>query len=173
MVISARRLSEGEVVVASTRTHGKALVVPSVVLIATCAVTGFVSAWAVNRVGAWLAELALAAAVLVICAFTVRPFLRWLSTTYTVTNRRILVRSGIVRRVGSEVPLLGVTDVSFTRGFVDRLLGSGTLIVSDATEFGGTVLADVPRVRTLQLTIADAMHDVRRGAVQPAAVRRV
>jgi uncharacterized membrane protein YdbT with pleckstrin-like domain len=173
VVISARRLSEGEVVVAYTRTHGKALVVPAVILIATCAVTGFLLAWAVNRVGSWLAWLVLAAAMLVICAFSVQPFLRWLSTTYTVTNRRILVRSGIVRRVGSEVPLLGVTDVSFTRGFVDRLLGCGTLIVSDASEFGRTVLADVPRVRTLQLAIADAMHDVRRGAVQPAAVRRV
>jgi uncharacterized membrane protein YdbT with pleckstrin-like domain len=173
VVISARRLSEGEVVVAYTRTHGKALVVPAVILIATCAVTGFLLAWAVNRVGSWLAWLVLAAAMLVICAFSVQPFLRWLSTTYTVTNRRIIVRSGIVRRIGIEVPLLGVTDLSFTRGFVDRLVGSGTLIVSDASELGRTVLADVPRVRTLQLTLADAMYDVRHGAEQPAVVRRV
>lgn len=158
---------------ACTRTHGKALVVPAVILIATCAVSGFLLAWAVNRVGSWLAWLVLAAAILVICAFSVQPFLRWLSTTYTVTNRRIIVRSGIVRRVGTEVPLLGVTDLSFTRGFVDRLMGSGTLIVSDASEFGRTVLADVPRVRTLQLTLADAMYDVRHGAEQQAAGRRV
>jgi uncharacterized membrane protein YdbT with pleckstrin-like domain len=136
-------------------------------------VSGFLLAWAVNRVGSWLAWLVLAAAILVICAFSVQPFLRWLSTTYTVTNRRIIVRSGMVRRVGTEVPLLGVTDLSFTRGFVDRLMGSGTLIVSDASEFGRTVLADVPRVRTLQLTLADAMYDVRPGAERPAVVRRV
>lgn len=159
MPISARHLAEDERIVAFTRAHSKALVLPAVVLIGTCAVTGFLLAAAVSKAGAGLAWAVLAAAALVIGYFALRPFLRWLSTSYTLTNRRLIIRSGVVRRTGSDVPLQRITDVRFTRGLLDRLLGSGTLIVSDASQSGRVVVADVPRVQALQRTIADLMYD--------------
>jgi membrane protein YdbS with pleckstrin-like domain len=158
MGISTRRLGPDEHVVAYTRSHWKALVVPVLVLITTCAVTGFLLAAALTKVGRPLAWIVLAAAVLVIGRFVVRPFLRWLSASYTVTNRRILLRSGVVRRSARDVPLQSIADVRSERGLLDRLLGCGTLIVSDASEFGRSVLSDVPRIQALQLTIADLIY---------------
>jgi hypothetical protein len=40
---------------------------------------------------------------------------------------------------------------------LDRLLGCGTLIISDASEEGRSVLPDVPNVEKLQLVITDLL----------------
>jgi membrane protein YdbS with pleckstrin-like domain len=158
MVISARRLGPDEYVAAYTRSHSKALAVPILVLIVTCGITGFLLAAALTKVGPPLAWVVLAAAVVVIARFTVRPFLRWLLASYTVTNRRIIVRSGLLRRSAREVPMHSIADVRCERRLLDRLLGSGTLIVSDASEHGRSVLSDVPRVHALQRTLGDLMY---------------
>jgi hypothetical protein len=42
-------------------------------------------------------------------------------------------------------------------GLIDRLLGCGTLIISDATEKAGVVLPDIPNVEQVQLQISDLL----------------
>jgi uncharacterized membrane protein YdbT with pleckstrin-like domain len=96
-------------------------------------------------------------------AFVVRPFLRWRTTRYVVTDRRLITRRGVVARSGRDVPLSRITDVSFSHGLLERLLGCGTLLVESAGERGPLVLADVPgveRVQGLLLELADDLeHD--------------
>jgi uncharacterized membrane protein YdbT with pleckstrin-like domain len=162
MGISGRRLSTDERVVAFTRAHWKRLVAPAATLIGTCALTGFLLAAAVSRAGPVVAWLVLAAGMLVVCFFTIRPYLRWLTTSYTVTNRRIILRSGIVRRSGREVPLQRIGDVSYARGLLDRVLGCGTLVIWDPGDSTRSQLVDVPRVKELQVAIADVMYDAER-----------
>ena len=83
--------------------------------------------------------------------FTIRRFLLWVSASYTVTNRRLINRSGVFVRKGRDIPLHRINDVSYERGVLDRLLGCGTLVISDASEEGRSVLLDVPHVEKLQL----------------------
>src|ERR1019366_2900753 len=85
------------------------------------------------------------------------PFLRWMTSTYTVTNRRLITRHGIVTRTGRDIPLFRINDVAYEMGLLDRLLGCGTLIVSDATERGGVVLPDIPHVQQVQLLISNLL----------------
>ncbi len=96
--------------------------------------------------------------------FTVRPFLRWLTASYTVTNRRLINRSGILTRTGRDIPLHRINDVKYERDLLDRLLGCGTLVISDASEEGRSVLPDVPRVERLQLVITDLLFGNDDGA---------
>ncbi len=159
MAISARTLAADEHVVASIRMHAKALIGPTVVLLATCWIAGFLLAAAVSKGGRPAAEVLIALALLVVGWFAVRPFLRWLSTTYTITNRRVLLRSGVLRRAGRDVWLQAVADVWYERNIPDRLLGSGTLVVADASGFRRAVLRDVPGVRALQRILADLIRD--------------
>jgi len=42
-------------------------------------------------------------------------------------------------------------------GLIDRILGCGTLIISDATEKAGVVLPDIPNVEQVQLQISDLL----------------
>lgn len=158
MGISDKLLSPGEHVITSTRTHWKALVVPVLVLIVTCALAGFLIAVLPSgstHTVLLIVVLVVAAAILV--WFTIRPFLVWLTASYTVTNRRLINRSGVFVRKGRDIPLHRINDVSFERGVFDRLLGCGTLVISDASTEGRSVLPDVPHVEKLQLQITDLL----------------
>jgi uncharacterized membrane protein YdbT with pleckstrin-like domain len=57
------------------------------------------------------------------------------STTYTVTNQRVLIEQGVVTKTVDEIDLRYVDDSLFQQGLVDRILGIGnvTLISSDKT----------------------------------------
>jgi uncharacterized membrane protein YdbT with pleckstrin-like domain len=96
--------------------------------------------------------------------FSLRPFLRWQATHYVITNRRIVLRSGILSRRGRDIPLNRVNDVSFEHGLIERLLRTGSLTVESAGERGQLVLTDVPRVERVQHTIYELVqqHELRR-----------
>jgi uncharacterized membrane protein YdbT with pleckstrin-like domain len=163
MGISPKLLSPGEHVIASTRTHWKALIVPVLVLIVVCAAAGFLIAVLPDgSAHTILLLIVLVVAAAIVIWFTLRPFLVWLTASYTVTNRRLINRSGVFVRKGRDIPLHRINDVSYERGVLDRILGCGTLVISDASEQGRSVLPDVPKVEKLQLLITDLLfgrHD--------------
>jgi uncharacterized membrane protein YdbT with pleckstrin-like domain len=149
-------LGAGEEVILHERTHWKALVLPAIFLIATCAVGGFLlavgpdwSMWAVIGIG-----------LLVIAIFSVWPFLNWLASTDTLTNRRLITRQGVITRTGRDIPLKKVNDVAYERGLIDRLLGCGTLIVESAGERGHNVIRDVPKVELFHLKLQELLLDL-------------
>ena len=157
MAISRKLLSDGEHVVLSVRTHAKALIWPVVlfILVVTSVLTVALrqpdnSVWGL---------VAVAVAVPVLILWTLIPFLRWTTSTYTVTNRRLITRHGIITRTGRDIPLFRINDVAYEKGLLDRILGCGTLIVSDATENAGVVLPDVPNVEKVHLQISDLLFD--------------
>jgi uncharacterized membrane protein YdbT with pleckstrin-like domain len=165
MAISPKLLGEGEHVILSTRTHWKALVLPVLVLLVTCGLTGFILAilpsgkehdplmWAV-----------LVVALLIIIWWTLRPFILWITTEYTVTNRRLINRAGVFTRTGRDIPLYRINDVAYERDLLDRLLGCGTLVIAVANEDGNSTLHDVPRVEQVQLKITDLLFGNDDGA---------
>ena len=156
MAASRKLMTEGERVVLSVRTHVKALLLPAVVLVLTCAVAGFLYAVAPQGdSGSYLRIAVLVAAALVILLWTVVPFVRWLTSTYTVTNRRLITQTGVLSRSGRVIPLQRINDVSFRKNLTDRVIGCGTLIVHDASEQGGMTLPDVPRVEAVHRAITD------------------
>lgn len=157
MAISRKLLGDGEYVVASTRTHWKALFWPAVFLIAICAVAGFVIAILSGSAPDALLYVVLGAAVLAVLWLSVRPFAVWLTAEYTVTNRRLISRAGVFTRTGRDIPLYRINDVSYERDLLDRLLGCGTLVIAVASEDGRSVLPDVPRVEELQLQITELL----------------
>jgi uncharacterized membrane protein YdbT with pleckstrin-like domain len=101
----------------------------------------------------------LIAALVVLVWWSVRPFLFWLTTRYVVTDRRVLMRSGVLSRKGRDVPLTRVNDVSFSRSLVERFFGSGTLVIESAGERGQVALTDVPQVEEVQREIYRLVED--------------
>jgi uncharacterized membrane protein YdbT with pleckstrin-like domain len=147
-------LNEGEHVVVSTRTHVKALILPGLVVLVALAVAIFVDRLVDSSVGSlvvWILFLG------VLVWFLVGPFLRWLTTTYTFTNRRFIKRSGFIAKEGRTIPLNRISGVDFEIGVIDRIFGCGTLVVSDASELGRVELRDIPRVEQAQLTVSDEL----------------
>ena len=161
MAISRRLLDDDESVLVSTRTHVKALIRPLLVLmlIAVAALVAIAFTGAAGRAQPLLLAVIGAIAVVLIARWVLKPFLLWLTTSYTVTTRRLITRSGILTRRGHDIPLIRISDVSYEHGLVDRLLGCGTLVVSDASEQGRAVLHDIPHVERVHLTISDQIFD--------------
>lgn len=160
MAISRKLLNDDESVVVSTRTHVKALIVPAVVLILLAAVAGFASTFASGAGGAepFLLALIWGVAALLALVWVVRPFLAWLTTTYTVTDQRLITRTGILTRRGHDIPITRISDVAYERGLVDRMLGCGTLLVAVASE-QRVELHDIPQVEHVHLRIQDLLTD--------------
>ncbi|HET8665333.1 MAG TPA: PH domain-containing protein [Nocardioides sp.] len=154
MGISPKLLTDGESVVVDTRTHPKALIVPGLVLVITLAVAIFLDRLVDNGVVSLIVWI-LAAVVFV--WWVLRPFLSWLTSTYTITNKRLITRTGIISRKGHDIPLMRISDVAFDQGIVDRMLACGTLVVSDASTHGSVRLHDIPRVESVQRTLSDLL----------------
>jgi membrane protein YdbS with pleckstrin-like domain len=155
MAISKKLLSEGEHVVLSVRTHVKALLAPLALLILV--VAAVITAAILQEDTTIVAVEVAVVAVPVVVIWVVIPFLRWLTSTYTVTSRRLITRHGIITRTGRDIPLFRINDVAYEKGLLDRILGCGPLIISDATEKAGVVLPDVPNIEQVHLQITDLL----------------
>ena len=159
MAISRTLLSDGERVVVSTRTHPKALLLPVLALVLLLAVGTVVQTRvdADAQVVAWVVWALVAVGIL---WFFVGPLLTWLVGHYTITDRRILTRTGVLTRRGHDIPLSRISDVQVERHLSDRILGCGTLVIGDASPDGAVSLPDIPRVQEAQARLNDLLHEL-------------
>jgi uncharacterized membrane protein YdbT with pleckstrin-like domain len=154
VAIHPKLLTDGESVVVDTRTHPKALLLPLLALVVTLAVAVFLDRHIGNGV------ISLIVWILALVAFvwlTLKPFLVWLTATYTITTRRLITREGLISRRGHDIPLLRISDVAYDMGLLDRMLGCGTLVISDASTHGQVRLHDIPHVEDVQRRLTDLL----------------
>ncbi len=158
MGLPAKLLVPGEREVMSVRTHWKSLVAPVVLLFAVTAFGSFCAALVPDGPYRYGARVAIAiAGGLVVLRLSVWPFLQWLTTTYTLTDRRLVNRSGVLRRTGRDIPLRRISDVVYERTLSDRLFGCGTLVVSTANDAGETLIDDIPHVGEFHLAMTSLL----------------
>jgi len=157
VAISKNLLNEGESLVVDTRTHPKALLLPLLALVVFLAIGTFVQTQVDQREVDWVVW-----GLVVIGAiwFVLRPFLIWLTASYTITTRRLITRHGVITRRGHDIPLTRISDVAYEKDLIDRLLGCGTLVISDASTHGQVALPDIPRVEDVQRKLNDLLHDL-------------
>jgi uncharacterized membrane protein YdbT with pleckstrin-like domain len=163
--ISRKLLTDGESVVVDTRTHPKALVLPGLVLLVTLAVAIYLDRKIGNGVASLLVWIL---ALVVIVWWVLRPFLDWLTATYTVTTRRLITREGLISRKGHDIPLMRISDVAFDQGILDRMLGCGTLVISDASTHGSVRLHDIPHVEGVQRRLTELLSGGPAGTGETA-----
>jgi uncharacterized membrane protein YdbT with pleckstrin-like domain len=158
-----RSLAVGEESVAILHPHWKTLVAPIAVafLVVAVLLAGEVLIPAGREAAVERLALAVLAIVLLMWWLAV-PILMWRTTVYELTTRRMRLRDGIFTRTGRDIPLSRVTDVSFRKGVLDRLLGAGTLVVESAGEHGELTLANIPRVEQVSTTLFQLVEDERR-----------
>ena len=169
MAINPKLLNEGERVVVTTRTHVKALFAPVLVLLVVVFVTAFLGGRVTKDVSndglaTTLGVVVGVVAAVVVLWWVVRPFVTWFFTSYTVTDRRFIQRTGFIAKEGRTIPLNRISGVDFEMGLVDRIFGCGTLVVSDASEMGRVPLSDIPRVEQVQMLVAEELHRLSSGS---------
>lgn len=127
MAFPQRLLSEGEEVVDELRPHWVALgwALPAFVgsLAATLAVTlAWPSAPAVVQYV--LALLPIAGAL-----WLAGRWLRWRRTTLVITTGRLIQRTGVLARRGTDIRLERVNEISYQQSIWQRMVGTGRLFV--------------------------------------------
>lgn len=160
MAISQKLLNEGESIVISTRTHPKALLLPLFALLVFLAIGVFVQRQVDNDKYHWVVLVVWIVAAVGIVWYTLRPALIWMTASYTITTRRLITRSGVLARRGHDIPLSRISDVAYELGIIDRMLGCGTLIISDASTHGTVLLPDIPRVEETQRRLNQLLHEL-------------
>ena len=164
MALSKKLLSRDEVVVRHMHTHPKVLFWPlaAEILLLVAGVVGSVLApdswnpW--GLIAIWVVVLVLSTPLFLV------PWLRWSTTTFTITSKRVITRSGIFNKKGHDLPLSRISDVAQDRGVTDRMFGCGTLALQTSAD-DPLILEDVPDVETVQVEISDLLfHDVQ-GAI--------
>ena len=159
-------MTEGEQLVLRLHPHGKTLVRPALMLVLILAAASLAIIFLPATATGLLIRAVIGVAALIAASiwFGV-PLLRWRTTTYEVTTRRLRLREGIVSRTGRDFPLNRISDVSFSQGLLDRMLGCGKLIVESPGEHGQLVLTEIPDVQHVQGILFQLVNDeaVRSG----------
>ncbi|MDI2130987.1 PH domain-containing protein [Yinghuangia seranimata] len=146
------------------RQHWRVLVRPVGVLFVVVGAAAFLAAVAPRGGGRDWARIAVGVlAVAAIARWSVVPWLRWLTNRQMVVEGRLVVRTGVLRQEGRAVPLTRVADVTFAQDtLVERVLGSGTLVVVLEDGREPVELPGLPRVAELQarlLRMVDLARD--------------
>ncbi len=156
-------LTDDERLVLRLHPHWKTLIRPVLIAVLAVAVALVLEVVIPSGTAAAAERLAVAAAaILALMLWLTVPVLRWRTTTYELTTRRLRVRDGVVTRRGRDIPLARINDVSFSKGLLDRLLGSGRLVVESAGEHGQIVLTDIPQVESTQARLFELVEAEQR-----------
>ena len=113
-------------------------------------------------------------ALVALVVLVIRPVLFWWTTQYVFTNRRIIIRTGIVARRGRDMPLSKVNDVSFDHSVWERMLNCGTLMIESAAENGQLIIENIPNVENVQREVYrlhdedDAFRRARNSGIDPS-----
>lgn len=68
--------------------------------------------------------------VLTLGLWLIPLYLRSLGTHYRVTNRRVVVETGVLSKRLEQVDLYRISDYAVDRPFLQRLLGTGNLLLT-------------------------------------------
>ncbi|MBG6083916.1 PH domain-containing protein [Zhihengliuella flava] len=165
------KLGDDERVIVKTRQHRRVLVRPVILLFLVVGASGFGLGWLGREdVAAWAADLTplLTAAVFVIggllmLGWSVRPYLRWARTWYYLTNRRVVIRTGVSARSLRELPLVLIRELVVRQSVAQRSVQAGHLMLLTAN--GETTLKNVPSVHKLRELTLDAIEDLPRSVM--------
>ena len=152
-------LADDELLIVDTHPHWKALLLPglAVPVVVGLASWGFFAMSDFNgreyvRIGI------VVVAVLLLVWTSLLPWLRWRTTRFIATSRRVVIRSGVVSRTGRDIPLTRINDVTFNHGLLDRILGCGTLLIESGGERGQLVVNEIPHVEAVQRKLSDLVE---------------
>lgn len=146
-----RLLNEGEDVVVELRPHWVFLSGPLLVTAAVVAAT-VATVTQVDNVPAW-AVVTLVGVIALSALWLAQRYVRWAATSVVLTTDRLVVREGIVVRHNREIPLDRIDDITSRQSLLQRLIGSGSLLIESGGERGQEALVGLAHPEELSSAI--------------------
>jgi uncharacterized membrane protein YdbT with pleckstrin-like domain len=171
MAFPSRLLNDNETVSVDLHPHWWFLTGPIAVMllaIAGAVVTLLVTDpdTTVRTVAAWVALAAMAVSAI----WLVSRYGRWLTTHFVITNRRVIFRTGLLTKRGIEIPIDRVNTVHFHQSIVERVVGTGDLLIESGGETGQQRFTDIRQPDRVQRVIHAEMEARESGGRVAAGV---
>ncbi|MBV9823120.1 MAG: PH domain-containing protein [Actinobacteria bacterium] len=150
-------LNSDEEIVEHLHPHWLTLVPAVLAFLVVCALSGvaiaFLPSGSDNHNAHQILLLVIVVALVLLAWLTLAPVIRWRSTHYVITTRRVLIRRGVLKHVGRDITLGRISDVAYEQTLSDRIFRSGTLHIESAGENGQETLVNIPRANDVQQTL--------------------
>lgn len=141
-----RLLTEGELIVSQFRPHWLSIAKEGLLVLGALVAAGLV---ALEWGNGWVVSAIIVVAVVI----AARGLIRWLTTLHAITNERVIYRAGLISKKGKEIPLENVNDVAFSQTVIERLFGTGDLLIESAGTHGQSHYTDIPKPEQVQSLI--------------------
>lgn len=154
MAYPQRLLNDNETVSVDLHPHWWFLAGPVVAM--TFAIGAAVATLIVTEPGSTVRDVTAwsALAAMVLSAFwMISRYGRWLTTHFVITNRRVIFRTGLLTKRGIEIPVDRVNTVHFHQSVLERLVGTGDLLIESGGETGQQRFTDIRQPDRVQRVI--------------------
>ena len=142
-----RALLQGETEIRTVRQHWYVFLPHLALSVLVLVVVGLIVAVSPGDVGGHSLSVAkqtiVLVAVLFVAVLLTLRYLRWRYTTFTLTDRRVIVSRGVLSRFSESIALDRVQDVRVRQGLVARIFKAGTVEIESAGRDGREVIRHV------------------------------
>ena len=142
--------------------HWKMLILPSITFVLVTGVAGVALGVASARLESTAANVAMIATAVLWAAIVgwrcLVPLISWKCTHFIVTDRRVLIRQGVLTHSGIDIPMSRISNVQFRHGLIDRMLRTGTLIIASASD-DPLEFDDIPHVQRVHSLLYQQVFD--------------
>lgn len=139
-------LSENEVIVSEFRPHWTGILKEGLLLVLIVVLITLVQIQGWNG---WISVGLIVAGLVV----TAEGLIRWLTTLHVITNERVIYRAGLISKTGKEIPHEVINDVAFNQRALERIFGTGDLLIESAGTHGQSRYRDIPDPEEVQSLI--------------------
>ena len=169
MTFPRRLLSEGEELVLDLRPHWIALVWPLAEIALDVAAVALILAYMPDSWASWVRWVVVLLGLGLILISALPKIVAWATSHFVVTTDRVVHRSGWFAKRSMEIPLENISDVRFSQGVFERLIGAGDLILESPGEFGQETFTNIRRPESVQKTVHEMNEANQRRMRSPAA----
>ncbi len=153
-----RLLSDDEVIESQFRPHWSGILREGLVIVGGIALAVVL---AIFDAPPW-AYLVLSGVVILLI---VGGVIRWVNTLHVITNERLIYRAGFIAKRGTEIPLEVIQNVAFGQTILERIFGTGDLMIESAGTHGQTRYQDIPNPEGVQSLIYK-VREIRMAQVE-------
>ena len=82
--------------------------------------------------------------ILVLFLWIILDYLSWRQKKYILTNQRVIVQGGLIRRKKSFIHYNKIQDIIVSQSLVDRLFSAGNMEIFGGHEGTNLILEDIP-----------------------------
>jgi len=91
--------------------------------------------------------------ILLLLVWILWNYLSWRSTYYTLTNQRVMLRSGVIRKKSAYMHYNKIQDIVVSQSVIERISYSGDIEVFGGHDNTSIILEDIPNPGEVEDTI--------------------